>query len=246
MSDPRASSDAGSAEESDPAVIEAQIEATREEMSETIAAIEERLAPEHLVEQATDAVRELAGQATTAIGEATADKAQQLVRQTRETTPRVGGDLVSTITHNPVPAALIAIGAAWLWKRQSGRSGSSRYAAYDAYGVGGGQHNQSGEQARGLWQMVETNPLAAGALGLVLGGITGLIIPETEKEHQLMGEARDRLMNEARMAGSQAIGSVQEQVQERVQAVAEQAIQTVTNKAQGVLPSSGKKSGESE
>jgi hypothetical protein len=140
-----------------------------------------------------------------------------------------------------VPAALIAIGVAWLWKRQSGSSGSSRYAAYDAYGVGGGQHDQSGEQAWGLWQMVETNPLAAGALGLVLGGITGLIIPETEKEHQLMGETRDRLMNEARIVGSQAIGSVQEQVQ----AVAEEAVQAVTDKARDVLPTRGSQSGES-
>jgi len=210
-------------------------------MSETIEAIEERLAPEHLVEQATDAVRELAGQASTAIREATADKADQIARQTRETAPRVRGDLVSTITHNPVPAALIAIGVAWLWKRQSGSAARSRYAAYDAYGVASGHHDQSDGQAPGLWQMVETNPLAAGALGLVLGGITGLIIPETEKEHQVMGETRDRLMNEARIAGSQAIGSVQEQVQ----AVAEQAIQTVTDKAQDVLPTRGSQSGES-
>jgi hypothetical protein len=241
MSSQPAPGDAGSASDMDPAVIEAQIEATREEMSETIEAIEERLAPEHLVEQATEAVRELAGQATTAIGEATADKAHQLARQTRETAPRVRGDLVSVITQNPVPAALIAIGIGWLWKRQSGSAGSSRYASYDASGVETGQHDRSSGQAQGRWQIVEANPLAAGALGLVLGGIAGLIIPETEKEHQLMGETRDRLMNEARMAGSQAMGSVQEQVQ----AVAEQAIQTVTDKAHDVLPSSGKTSEKS-
>src|SRR5215210_1168388 len=176
MSDPRAPVVAGSASESDPAVIEAEIEATRQEMSETIEAIEERLAPEHLVEQATDAVRELAGQATTAVREATADKAGQIARQTRETAPRVRGDLVSTITHNPVPAALIAIGVGWLWKRQFGSAGSSRYAAYDASGVESGHYIQSGAQAQGLWQMIETNPLAVGALSLVLGGITGLII----------------------------------------------------------------------
>jgi hypothetical protein len=241
MSDPRARSDAESASESDPAVIEAQIEATREEMSETIEAIEERLAPERLVDQATDAVRELAGQATTAIGEATADKAHQIARQTRETAPRVRGDLVSVITQNPVPAALIAIGVGLLWKRQAGGSASSHRASFDRYGVERERQDPSGGQAQGLWQMVEANPLAAGVLGLVLGGIAGLLIPETEKEHQVMGETRDRLMTEARMAGSQAIGNVQEQVQ----GVAEQAIQAVTDKAQDVLPTRGTTSGES-
>jgi uncharacterized protein YjbJ (UPF0337 family) len=237
MSDPRAPGDAGAASEMDPAVIEAQIEATREEMSETIAAIEERLAPEHLVEQATGAVRELAGQATSALSEATAGKAQQVAVQTRETAERVRGGLWSTTTQNPIPGTLIAIGLGWLWRQQARSSG--RHRADGLPQAMGGQRQQS---EQGLWRMVETNPLAAGALGLVLGGIVGLIIPETEKEHQVMGETRDRLMHEARMAGSQAIGGVQEQVQ----AVAEQAIQTVTGKAQDVLPSSGKTSGESE
>src|SRR5215212_9524414 len=169
MSDPRAPGDAAATSESDPAVIEAQIEATREEMSETIEAIEERLAPEHLVEQAADAARELAGQATSAIGEMTADKVQQMARQTRETAPRVRGDLVSTITHNPVPAALIAIGVGWLWRRQAGSATRSGAATYDASGVASGHHDQSRGQAPGLWQIVETNPLAVGVLGLVLG-----------------------------------------------------------------------------
>jgi hypothetical protein len=61
------------------------------------------------------------------------------------------------------------------------------------------------QQAQGFWQMVESNPVAVGALGTVLGGVAGLLIPETEKEHQLMGETRDRV-----------IGSVQEMAGETV------------------------------
>jgi hypothetical protein len=71
------------------------------------------------------------------------------------------------------------------------------------------------QQAQGFWQMVESNPVAVGALGTVLGGVAGLLIPETEKEHQLMGETRDRV-----------IGSVQEMAGETVakaQRVAEEA-----------------------
>src|ERR671910_1428344 len=74
------------------------------------------------------------------------------------------------------------------------------------------------QQAQGFWQMMESNPVAVGALGTVLGGVAGLLIPETEKEHQLMGETRDRV-----------IGSVQEMAGETVakaQRVAEEAGKT--------------------
>jgi len=64
---------------------------------------------------------------------------------------------------------------------------------------------QMQQQAQGFWQMMESNPVAVGALGTVLGGVAGLLIPETEKEHQLMGETRDRV-----------IGSVQEMAGETV------------------------------
>jgi hypothetical protein len=50
------------------------------------------------------------------------------------------------------------------------------------------------QQAQGFWHMLETNPVAVGALGTVIGGVAGLLIPETEKENQLMGEARDRVV----------------------------------------------------
>jgi len=74
------------------------------------------------------------------------------------------------------------------------------------------------QQAQGFWQMMESNPVAVGALGVVLGGVAGLVIPETEKEHQVMGETRDRV-----------IGSVQEMAGDTVakaQRVAEEAGKT--------------------
>ncbi len=160
MSDPRASGDAGSAEESDPAVIEAEIEATRQEMSETIEAIEERLAPEQLAEQAKEvahhaideaqgAVRDLAGQATMAAREATMGKAEQVTVQTRDTAQRVKGDLWTTMKHNPVLVAFAAGGIGWMWTRRSRSSGSSRHADYGASGIESRQQDQSGGQPPG-------------------------------------------------------------------------------------------------
>ena len=83
------------------------------------------------------------------------------------------------------------------------------------------------QQAQGFWQMMESNPVAVGALGTVLGGVAGLLIPETEKEHQLMGETRDRV-----------IGSVQEMAGETVakaQRVAEEAGRSAMEAGQAAI-----------
>jgi len=90
---------------------------------------------------------------------------------------------------------------------------------------------QMQQQAQGIWQMVEANPTVTGALGAVLGGVTALLLPETEKENQLLGETRDRV-----------VSTVQEKAEDtvaRVQAVAEEAGQA----AMGELSSQPQDSG---
>ncbi|HVS31013.1 MAG TPA: DUF3618 domain-containing protein [Thermoanaerobaculia bacterium] len=42
------------------------------------------------------------------------------------------------------------------------------------------------------------NPLAAGLVAVALGAIVGSLIPETDREHELMGATRDRLADRAR------------------------------------------------
>jgi len=85
----------------------AEIERTRADMSETVDAIQERLSPENLKEQAKDRVRE-----------ATVGRAQE-----------AGSGIVETIRANPVPAALTGIGLGWLLV-SAGRSSSSAQARY--------------------------------------------------------------------------------------------------------------------
>jgi hypothetical protein len=41
--------------------------------------------------------------------------------------------------------------------------------------------------------MLQENPLAVGTLAVGVGAAVGLAIPETSKEHEVMGEARDNL-----------------------------------------------------
>ena len=132
----------GSAADADPEVIAADIEQTREEMSGTIEAIQERLDPQQLSQQATEvteqareaakdvakyaieeakaAVNEMTSQAKASVREATIGRVEHMAMYTRDTAESVRGDLWTTIKQNPVPAALAAIGIGWLWSHRSG------------------------------------------------------------------------------------------------------------------------------
>jgi uncharacterized protein YjbJ (UPF0337 family) len=67
--------------------------------------------------------------------------------------------------------------------------------------------------------MLRTNPLAVGGVALALGAVAGLIIPETRREHELMGEARDNLARQARAKTEETV--------EKVQRVAEEVQHTI-------------------
>ena len=247
-----------------------EIERTRAGMSETVDAIQERLSPENLKEQAKDRVKE-----------ATVGKAQE-----------AGSGIVDTIRQNPLPAALTGIGLGWLFvnarkqgssrppyrdtvyrdaayvegypptneyapaapgypSRYEGESGSSTGQALgnarDKVGETATQAQDKagelasrtqdrvsslGEQARyqaqrasgGFQRMLRENPLAVGTLAVGVGAAVGLAIPETSKEHEVMGEARDNLVDKAQE-------KVQE-TQQKAQRVAEEAQSAVQQEAE--------------
>ena len=242
------------AEVDEVAATRAEIERTRADMSETVDAIQERLSPENLKEQAKDTIKE-----------ATVGRAQE-----------AGSGIVETIRANPLPAALTGIGLGWLLvsARRSGGSGQTRYyrdRAYHPYdypaGYEGSTTTSSGgtsvpspgealgrardrvgesatqaqdraseaasraqdrvsnltEQARyqarrasgGFERMVRENPLAMGAVAIGAGAAVGLAIPQSSQEHEVMGEARDTLVEKAQEKAQDA--------QEKVQRVAEEA-----------------------
>jgi ElaB/YqjD/DUF883 family membrane-anchored ribosome-binding protein len=72
------------------------------------------------------------------------------------------------------------------------------------------------------------NPLAAGAVALAAGLVAGLIIPETRREHQLMGEARDRVFDRA--------GEMAHRAGEKVREVAEEAGDVVRDAIDDATP----------
>jgi ElaB/YqjD/DUF883 family membrane-anchored ribosome-binding protein len=79
--------------------------------------------------------------------------------------------------------------------------------------------DQARHQARraggGFQRMVRENPLTMGALAIGTGAAVGLAIPQTTREHEAMGEARDNLVETVQEKAQEA--------QQKVQRVAEEA-----------------------
>jgi ElaB/YqjD/DUF883 family membrane-anchored ribosome-binding protein len=74
---------------------------------------------------------------------------------------------------------------------------------------------QASRASGGFQRMVRENPLAMGAVGVGAGAAIGLAIPQSTQEHEVMGEARDTLVEKAQEKAQDA--------QQRVQRVADEA-----------------------
>ncbi|HET7620783.1 MAG TPA: DUF3618 domain-containing protein [Gemmatimonadaceae bacterium] len=82
-----------------------------------------------------------------------------------------------------------------------------------AQGMAENVADETRHQARRLEDQFYDNPLAMGAAALTLGMAAGLAIPETQKEDELMGGARDKLADKTR--------DVMEETKDKVENVAE-------------------------
>jgi ElaB/YqjD/DUF883 family membrane-anchored ribosome-binding protein len=176
----------------------AEIERTRADMSETVDAIQDRLSPENLKEQAKDRVRE-----------ATVGRAQE-----------AGSGIMETIRANPLPAALTGIGFGWLFMsaRRSSSSAQARYRgrayAYDyppAYG-----------------DRATSTPSAGQALGRARDKVGETASQAQDQAEQVASQAQDkagqvasqaqdrvsRLSDQARYQAQRASGGFQRMLQE--------------------------------
>jgi ElaB/YqjD/DUF883 family membrane-anchored ribosome-binding protein len=80
---------------------------------------------------------------------------------------------------------------------------------------------QARRASGGFQRMLQENPLAVGALGVGVGAAVGLVIRETTREHEVMGEARDTFVEKAQEKAQDAQERVQ-QVAQEVQSAAQQ------------------------
>lgn len=197
------------------AEIRSDIEQTRADLTETIDAIQEKLRPGNIVAQATDTVRN-----------ATVGKVKEMARSAKETfrgDTRSGNGVMGRIRANPIPAALAAASVAWIalsGKRGRRRTSSAIYGSTrhgDPYipetetpEYGGADIRTGSTAQNGLQRLVRENPLAAAALAAAMGATVGLALPETRRENELMGEARDAVVSKAQEAARGAADRVQD------------------------------------
>jgi len=164
--------------------IRQEIAQTREEMSETIEAIQDRLSPGNIVSHASETVRDAASR-----------KVHQMTNTAGNAAERVmDTSFIQTVRSNPIPAAMIGIGTAWLlmkgrsdsdryryssesyrsyrgndWRNPGGRYGTGDYSgSYGAVGTAGSEATGSGSAGYGT-----TGYGAAGSTGYGTTGSTG-------------------------------------------------------------------------
>ena len=101
--------------------IRQEIEQTREEMSETIDAIQEKLRPGNIVSEAKERVKSATTERVRQMADSASETAQNAYEQTRE----MAGEVVEGARNNAVPVALIGVGLAWLFAERY-RQNSSR------------------------------------------------------------------------------------------------------------------------
>lgn len=287
--------------ESDPEVIAREIDQTRSEMTDTVDAIQDRLDPErisqeaveaatdvtvqardaaievtdHAISEAKSAVRELASQAKTTVRDSTVGRAEQMAMQTRDSAQVAGNDLITTIRENPIPAAMAAVGIGWLWKQRSNgqsKAYSHSYGGYPAYPAYAWQEgNQSGasgkniagqaqqmagqaahqaqhmagqtqemtenitdqtqrmagemqHKAQSAFEGMSGNPLMMGAIGIALGAAAAMLLPESEQERQILGEAREQMMDRVQQIGGETAQRVQHAATETGKAAMREAM----------------------
>jgi Protein of unknown function (DUF3618) len=215
--------------------IRAEIEQTREDLSETVNAIQDRLQPSTLASNAVEGVK---------------DAARERFRDIADT------ETVQYVRANPMPTAMIGIGLAGLaWlafgretydtrPRDYGRRDWRVRPGYEVerdYQLPGDQMDDElsarprgavREESRHLVQQTrqtarraqsalrrtwDENPFLIGAAAAVVGALVAASMPATESENRLMGETRDNLVD-----------GVQQVVKDKVEAVENAATNAVS------------------
>ena len=215
----------------DPAEIRADIEQTRDHMSETINAITERLSPDNIKEQVVEQVQELRDHVKEQVveqvyefrdnvREATIGRAEDMVRQAGDTVSDARYTIMETIKQNPIPAALTGLGLGWLWMNR--RSAPSRPQS---------QYSQRnyGDYRRGAVQY------DTGGGGYYAGSMPQYQGQRGYEDYRSYGNTGGSVTGQVRDAAGNLVG----QAQQTASSVAGQAQNTVSNLASSAQQTAG-------
>jgi len=235
--------------EKDPQTLEREIDQTRAEMDRTLGALEQKLSPSNLVDQAMEYLR--------TNGTWLADNAGRFAKE------------------HPLPVALAGLGLAWMFvaRRSSDEFETHGYLdpahdyddADDEYVGGRAAVNRSpvslesdegtiagvkervsssarqvAQRARaktdrlttGITSMAEEQPLVLGAIGFAIGAAVGAALPESESERRWLGPTRNKTVEKVKEQSGQAY--------EQVRAAAVRGVEGVKEAVSNVAGGSNK------
>lgn len=233
-----------------PEEIQVAIVQTRVEMSETLNAIQERLDPERLKSQARDEVEQLKERVKEdlrqeiervksdvrdefehitvrvkeEIHDATIGKAEHFMREVDYQAREASNSVIDRVRANPIPAALVGLGLAWMFM---GGNRGSRRASYDRYdregyrsgrrpyGVGYRGTSDYGRDFSDQGAYGDRSYGAYGAYGQPESGGVGQQVRDN------VSGVADRVAGQVGQVGSQ-LSDLGDEVQNRVQQVGDQ------------------------
>jgi hypothetical protein len=171
----------GEQEEAAPAEVEIQatrveIENTRADIADTLEAIKEKLEPAELMEQAKEKVQETAvhlmdkaketakdavtGAVTGVVDEAkqavggVVQAAKDTVGGVMDTAKEAGSTVADTIRNNPIPAAMVLLGGAWLYYKSQEKTRATHYDS-DQYNEKGAYYSRNSSARDGIMDQVK-------------------------------------------------------------------------------------------
>jgi hypothetical protein len=204
----------------DPETIARAIDETRGEVDETLDALQVRLSPGELLDRAVELMRDSGGQFANNLARSVRDNPLPLIL--------TGVGLVWMISvsrSSPAPYAEKS-GRAAEAIRQASRGASDSVASAGNHIAGaaeslsdavtdtaeklshgvdnlaGAVRRQSRRVTHSLSNLLQDQPLFVGAMGLALGALIGYVLPASEVEDSLFGEARDAATQRAAAAAS--------------------------------------------
>lgn len=166
-----------------------------------------------VVQDAGDAVTDVASNA----GEAVGDTAQRAGETISDAASRVSDSVTQTAGRIGETAEKVQERAGEVTSKTMQEADRLRHEAEWRSRMAVNRTRQS------FWHNMEENPLAVGAILAVAGAAVGAAIPASEYENKLLGETRDRLVDEAKVRAQDVVERVQSVVDETQRAVVTEA-----------------------
>ena len=135
-------------------------------------------------------------------------------------------DLMETLKNTAIPAAIAGAGL-WMLIRNVVRDDDeiTYQAAFDTA--------TTAQEPSRVHEMIGGSPLIAGVVALAVGALVGALIPETTKEHELLGAHRDKLAERAREMAREGVNKAKDMAGNAAQAAtqaAKSAVRPTTTK----------------